>query len=175
MKCALQGGGGGSIRHVGLHRAGSITPRSGKRPPDAHTVRHPPVWSTCPEDMKKMVRGTSFLSRSKGGAAKAGAPADEPAVTDSGAGTVPTPAASTAQQPIAAAQPMTASGSSSSAGAADENAALRSESERLREENEALKGQVHLLKFKVDLLVDMVTLANLDCDKLEDEVCACLP
>jgi hypothetical protein len=125
--------------------------------------------------MKKMVRGTSFLSRSKGGAAKAGAPADEPAVTDSGAGTVPTPAASTAQQPIAAAQPMTASGSSSSAGAADENAALRSESERLREENEALKGQVHLLKFKVDLLVDMVTLANLDCDKLEDEVCGCLP
>ena len=173
MKCALQGGGGvHRHRDRGVDRA-----QSHLRSHPTRTTRCviPPVWSTCPEDMKKMVRGTSFLSRSKGGAAKAGAPADEPAVTDSGAGTVPTPAASTAQQPIAAAQPMTASGSSSSAGAADENAALRSESERLREENEALKGQVHLLKFKVDLLVDMVTLANLDCDKLEDEVCACLP
>lgn len=58
-------------------------------------------------------------------------------------------------------------------------AAAQSEADKLRaqlaamgEENTALKGQVHLLKFKVDLLVDMVTLANLDCDKLEDEVCA---
>ena len=49
---------------------------------------------------------------------------------------------------------------------------LRTENERLKAENEALRGQVHLLKFKVGLLVDMVTLANLDCDKLEDEVCA---
>lgn len=57
-----------------------------------------------------------------------------------------------------------------SSSAADDNDALRRESNRLREENETLKGQVHLLKFKVDLLVDMVTLANLDCDKLEDEV-----
>lgn len=119
--------------------------------------------------MKKMVRGTSFLSRSKAGA-KPSVPVDEPAVTDSGAGTIPTPAAAVAQQPIAPARPMTASSSIGSPGGADENAALRTESERLREENEALKGQVHLLKFKVDLLVDMVTLANLDCDKLEDEV-----
>ena len=37
-------------------------------------------------------------------------------------------------------------------------------------DNNALKGQVHLLKFKCDLLIDMVTLANLDCDKLEDEL-----
>ena len=29
--------------------------------------------------------------------------------------------------------------------------------------------QVNLLKFKIELLVDMLTLANLDCDKLEDE------
>ena len=26
---------------------------------------------------------------------------------------------------------------------------------------------MNLLKFKIELLVDMVTLANLDCDKLE--------
>ena len=30
-------------------------------------------------------------------------------------------------------------------------------------------AQNNLLKYKVELLVDMVTLANLDCDKLEDE------
>ena len=42
----------------------------------------------------------------------------------------------------------------------------------MTDENTTLKGQVHLLKFKVDLLVDMVTLANLDCDKLEDELVA---
>ena len=48
---------------------------------------------------------------------------------------------------------------------------LRAQLAAMSEENHALKGQVHLLKFKVDLLVDMVTLANLDCDKLEDEVC----
>ena len=51
-----------------------------------------------------------------------------------------------------------------------ESGELRSRVERMGEENAALKGQVHLLKFKVDLLVDMVTLANLDCDKLEDEL-----
>ena len=51
-----------------------------------------------------------------------------------------------------------------------ENAKLKAESAKIKEENEALKGQVHLLKFKVELLVDMVTLANLDCDKLEDEL-----
>ena len=58
-----------------------------------------------------------------------------------------------------------------------EAAAARSEADKLRaqvaqltEENGALKGQIHLLKFKTELLVDMVTLANLDCDKLEDEL-----
>jgi hypothetical protein len=54
-----------------------------------------------------------------------------------------------------------------------ENSRLSVESERLRAENEVLRGQVHMLKFKVELLVDMVTLANLDCDKLEDEVSPC--
>ena len=54
--------------------------------------------------------------------------------------------------------------------AREEAVAARAEVERMGEENAALKGQVHLLKFKVDLLVDMVTLANLDCDKLEDEL-----
>ena len=29
--------------------------------------------------------------------------------------------------------------------------------------------QVNLLKFKIELLIDMLTLANLDCDKLEDQ------
>lgn len=29
---------------------------------------------------------------------------------------------------------------------------------------------MNLLKFKVELLLDMVTLANLDCDKLSDEI-----
>ena len=38
---------------------------------------------------------------------------------------------------------------------------------RLRHENESLRGEMNLLKFKIELLVDMVTLANLDCDKLE--------
>ena len=38
---------------------------------------------------------------------------------------------------------------------------------RLRHENEPLRGEMNLLKFKIELLVDMVTLANLDCDKLE--------
>ena len=31
-------------------------------------------------------------------------------------------------------------------------------------------AQNNLLKYKVELLVDMVTLANLDCDKFEDEL-----
>ena len=127
--------------------------------------------STSSLAMKKMVRGTSFLSRSKG---KAGAPADEPAVSDSSSGTIPTPASAAVGREFPQQQPMAMSGQQSptlaSSSAADDNDALRRESNRLREENETLKGQVHLLKFKVDLLVDMVTLANLDCDKLEDEV-----
>ena len=32
------------------------------------------------------------------------------------------------------------------------------------------RAQNNLLKYKVELLVDMVTLANLDCDKFEDEL-----
>ena len=47
---------------------------------------------------------------------------------------------------------------------------MTKENNRLKAEADALKGQVHLLKFKVELLIDMVTLANLDCDKLEDEL-----
>lgn len=43
----------------------------------------------------------------------------------------------------------------------------QAELKKLREENAALRGEVNLLKFKVELLVDMVTLANLDCDKME--------
>uniref|UniRef100_A0A7S3WYQ2 Uncharacterized protein n=1 Tax=Strombidinopsis acuminata TaxID=141414 RepID=A0A7S3WYQ2_9SPIT len=41
---------------------------------------------------------------------------------------------------------------------------------QLRTENEGLKSEVNLLKFKVELLLDMVTLANLDCDKLSEEL-----
>ena len=33
-----------------------------------------------------------------------------------------------------------------------------------------LFGLHNLLKYKVELLVDMATLANLDCDKFEDEL-----
>ena len=67
------------------------------------------------------------------------------------------------------------------------------EFQRVQKENESLRGevvgrrcarqprhvshdslarrgpQVNLLKFKIELLIDMLTLANLDCDKLEDE------
>ena len=32
------------------------------------------------------------------------------------------------------------------------------------------RAQNNLLKYKVELLVDMATLANLDCDKFEDEL-----
>jgi len=48
--------------------------------------------------------------------------------------------------------------------ATDEQAA------RLQQENDALRGEVNMLKFKVELLLDMVTLANLDCDKLETKI-----
>lgn len=51
-----------------------------------------------------------------------------------------------------------------------ENEELLAAKKRLQEENDALKGKSHLLQFKVELLLDMVTLANLDCDKLEDEL-----
>mmetsp|Transcript_33949 Transcript_33949/g.72498 ORF Transcript_33949/g.72498 Transcript_33949/m.72498 type:complete len:141 (-) Transcript_33949:570-992(-) len=44
------------------------------------------------------------------------------------------------------------------------------EVERLQMENKALRGEVSMLKFKIELLIDMVTLANLDCDKLEEEL-----
>lgn len=49
-------------------------------------------------------------------------------------------------------------------------AAPGGEAAKLRAENEALRGQVHLLNFKVELLLGMVTLANLDCDKLEADL-----
>ena len=39
-----------------------------------------------------------------------------------------------------------------------------------RQLDKRLKGQIHLLKFKVDLLIDMVTIANLDCENLEREL-----
>ena len=67
------------------------------------------------------------------------------------------------------------------------------ENDRLKKENEQLRGevspctrqrppstparppaapgrQVNLLKFKMEILVDMLTLANLNCEKLEDAV-----
>ena len=98
--------------------------------------------------------------------AKASAPAALP---------VAAPAADV--QPTALPAPSAASSSAELQKALADAAAARAERDKLRaqldqseEENLALKGQVHLLKFKVDLLVDMVTLANLDCDKLEDEL-----
>lgn len=51
-----------------------------------------------------------------------------------------------------------------------ENGTLVRQKEGMAAENESLKGQVHLLQFKIELLVDMVTLANLDCDQLQDQV-----
>lgn len=47
---------------------------------------------------------------------------------------------------------------------------LTTENDKLQEENDSLRGQVHLLQFKIELLVDMLTLANLDCNKLELEL-----
>ena len=44
---------------------------------------------------------------------------------------------------------------------------LAAENSRLSQENESLRGELHLLRFKMELLVDMVTLANLDCDQLQ--------
>ena len=49
-------------------------------------------------------------------------------------------------------------------------AASSAETQRLQQENEALRGEVNMLKFKIELLIDMVTLANLDCDKLEEQL-----
>ena len=51
-----------------------------------------------------------------------------------------------------------------------ENASLKTEKAQMQEEKETLASKAHLLQFKVELLLDMVTLANLDCDKLEDEL-----
>ena len=79
-------------------------------------------------------------------------PAAEPAL-------VATIAAAEEQQQSAS-SPTT---SSSVAWLAKENAGLKAENERL-------KGQIHLLKYKVDLLIDMVTLANLDCEDLENSL-----
>lgn len=115
--------------------------------------------------MKKITRGASFLRKAP---PKSSADAGE-----SSSGTAPIPASAAVGREVPQQQPIKqpgAAAASSSGSAAGESEELRRESERLRAENEALKGQVHLLKFKVDLLVDMVTLANLDCDKLEDEV-----
>ncbi|EOD23413.1 hypothetical protein EMIHUDRAFT_239681 [Emiliania huxleyi CCMP1516] len=55
-------------------------------------------------------------------------------------------------------------------GADEEAKRLSSENAQLAGENTALRSEVNLLKLKVELLVDMVTLANLDCDKLSEEL-----
>ena len=67
------------------------------------------------------------------------------------------------------ASPEQAAASSAIVPASDEPR-LKAENQSLKEENERLKGQIHLLKFKVDLLIDMVTVANLDCENLEKEL-----
>lgn len=67
------------------------------------------------------------------------------------------------------ASPEQAAASSAIVPASDEPR-LKAENQSLKEENERLKGQIHLLKFKVDLLIDMVTIANLDCENLEREL-----
>ena len=82
------------------------------------------------------------------------------------------PLATASWLPVATSQPVNAAIAKQRAAASAEAAQLKAQALQLQEENAALKGQVHLLKFKVDLLVDMVTLANLDCDKLEDELVA---
>ena len=46
---------------------------------------------------------------------------------------------------------------------------MKGENEALRGENTKLQGEVNMMKFKIELLIDMVTLANLDCDKLADQ------
>ena len=51
-----------------------------------------------------------------------------------------------------------------------EVARLQGANKTLCGENTALRGEVNLLKFKIELLVDMLTLANLDCDALADEL-----
>jgi hypothetical protein len=63
-----------------------------------------------------------------------------------------------------------APGAAALSSASEEPAQLRAEVARLQAENDALKGQIHLYQFKMELLLDMCTLANLDCDKLEDEL-----
>ncbi len=75
----------------------------------------------------------------------------------------PPPQPSSAPKPTAAAAPVEVVQGRKPASDSGEAA-------RLRAENEALRGQVHMLTFKVELLLGMVTLANLDCDKLEDEL-----
>ena len=55
-----------------------------------------------------------------------------------------------------------------------ENGDLLKRNTVLHRENEDLRGEVHLLRFKLELLVDMVTLANLDCDQLADQLQVCL-
>ena len=51
-----------------------------------------------------------------------------------------------------------------------ELARVKGENDALRSENKSLQGEVNMMKFKIELLIDMVTLANLDCDKLADRV-----
>ena len=48
-----------------------------------------------------------------------------------------------------------------------EHGMLSQQQEGLARENESLRGEAHLLRFKMEMLVDMVTLANLDCDQLQ--------
>ena len=120
------------------------------------------------------------LSSSKKLTAAAAAPAATSASVDLPATSVDTASsigdvAPSAPPPAAAAA--ADSGGGDLAAARAEAAAAKAEAENLRTQvtqltadKEALKGHIHLLMFKVDLLTDMVTLANLDCDKLEDEL-----
>lgn len=50
-----------------------------------------------------------------------------------------------------------------------ELAKLKAENEALRGDNKKLQEEANMMKFKIELLVDMVTIANLDCDKLADQ------
>mmetsp|Transcript_42512 Transcript_42512/g.103159 ORF Transcript_42512/g.103159 Transcript_42512/m.103159 type:complete len:164 (+) Transcript_42512:114-605(+) len=50
-----------------------------------------------------------------------------------------------------------------------ESARLANDNAKLIQQNDTLRGEVHLLRFKMELLVDMLTLANLDCNKLLEE------
>lgn len=120
--------------------------------------RQPPV-AAPPSTMKKLLKSASTKNKAANALASS----------------LPTPPAS-APAPSAPALSSSVSDGGDAAARAEAAAAkaeaanLRAQLEKMGEENTALKGQVHLLKFKVDLLVDMVTLANLDCDKLEDEL-----